>query len=272
MLSRADQYSGRGSEITTRRSLVRRHSAPATSANPPRRRVPNASANMTSAITPSSIRQACGFCIWRKERRAIAERKEEHQTGRCRARAYASFMPSNCSDTVPTAPPCRDRHADCHRSGWRLCPAPCGCLMCHLLVQLPVRRIGAAHLYGLIDRQPDCCQPEHQRGNMFCQIGNQQGNAADTRHNQNHVDCGRTTPLQTHADASARRSTKAFCAPYIIRENPRANRSERRKSMAAINRSGRQKTPEHCQAGHAKDSHITKAHAAIPAFRSDGYS
>ena len=29
----------------------------------PARAIPNASANMTSAITPSSIRQACGFCI-----------------------------------------------------------------------------------------------------------------------------------------------------------------------------------------------------------------
>ena len=49
-------------------------------------------------------------------------------------------------------------------------------------------RIGAAHPHDPIDRQPDCRQPEHQRGMAFCQIGNQQGNAADTCHNQNHVD------------------------------------------------------------------------------------
>ena len=29
--------------------------------------------------------------LWRKERRAIAKRKEEHQTGRCRARAICQF-------------------------------------------------------------------------------------------------------------------------------------------------------------------------------------
>ena len=66
------------------------------------------------------------------------------------------------------------------------------------------------------------------------------------------------------------RSTKAFCAPMArIRENPRANPVRKDESSMAdrSTASGRQKTPEHCQAGHASTATSQSKHAAIPAFR-----